>query len=352
MLSLIVLQITFLFSTAAFAPEELIFSAPPPPPPTSSQSLTLHTGWNLVSWNIVPMTQPIAMQDILPTSGWFGGTGANKLYKHDDSQVSHYYPLYGGSESWVWDVNYAYYMRLEQPPSTNWSFSDQPLINRLSFTINPSAAWDDSCDVLRPDSYTNGWFFMGYSPPGYCKLATIFNTTNPPNGGPTYNDYVGPLHWLMWYNDSPNNYPHRGVNDQYLIIVKDDQGKVYIPYDPNSSTETQEVDQIGVLEPGRGYFLGFRRPTTPIDFAGWEGYPGWPENSLPPDPKVVQAQTASGSHFQFTKYTQWSYPVVIDTVDLNQTPMVQGDEIGIFDGNLCVGAGAFQGSFPLVIPTW
>ncbi|MCX6639688.1 MAG: T9SS type A sorting domain-containing protein [bacterium] len=325
------------------------------------QSITLHTGWNLVSWNIVPPDPdwpitPLLMQEILPTTQlpdpptWFQTTNG-KLWTHEHAEEWWNYPEYLGSGSWVWDLNFAYYLKLDQPHCWN-DFTNRELIDRTDFSIEPSAAWDD-LDPFNPDAYTNGWFFMGYSAPGYCKLATNFNTPNPPNGGPDYNDYVGPLHWLMW-NSSSQNYTHKTQNDQYLIIVKDDKGKVYIPWDPNSQVPTEfgEIDQIGVLEPGRGYFLGFRRPTASINFAGWAAYPGWPQNSLPSDPKVVQAQTASGSHFQFTKYTQWSYPVMIDTVDLNQTPMTAGDEIGIFDGDLCVGAGVFQGSFPLVISTW
>jgi hypothetical protein len=65
-----------------------------------------------------------------------------------------------------------------------------------------------------------------------------------------------------------------------------------------------------------------------------------------------KAQIASASHFQFKACTQWSYPVVLDTVDLARIDLTNGDEIGVFDGDLCVGAGVYTGHFPLVITTW
>ncbi|MBU0518273.1 T9SS type A sorting domain-containing protein, partial [bacterium] len=58
------------------------------------------------------------------------------------------------------------------------------------------------------------------------------------------------------------------------------------------------------------------------------------------------------SHFQFNKYTHWSYPVIIDTVNFELTPLEPGDEIAVFDGAYCVGAAEFSGSLPIVINCW
>jgi len=89
-----------------------------------------------------------------------------------------------------------------------------------------------------------------------------------------------------------------------------------------------------------------------MNFNGWGNYPGWPLEGIPQDPKASQSEIASTNHFQFNQFTHWSYPVVIDTVDLEETPMVVGDEIGIFDGDLCAGAAVYLGEFPLVITCW
>ena len=43
---------------------------------------------------------------------------------------------------------------------------------------------------------------------------------------------------------------------------------------------------------------------------------------------------------------------MIDTVDLAQTPLEPGDEIAVFDGDLCVGSVHYTGSFPLLLNAW
>ncbi|MBU1651427.1 T9SS type A sorting domain-containing protein, partial [bacterium] len=157
-------------------------------------------------------------------------------------------------------------------------------------------------------------------------------------------DFVGPLHWLIWENDQPTGYP---LYD--LKIIKDDQGKYYIPDPDPVNHRRMPQDQIGVLEPGRGYFLGFAHAGN-YTFNGWSSWPQW--ESAPPEPKGNQATTSSGSHFSFNKYTHWSYPVYIDTVDQNECPMETGDEIGVFDGDRCVGAAKYSGEFPMLVTCW
>jgi hypothetical protein len=55
-------------------------------------------------------------------------------------------------------------------------------------------------------------------------------------------------------------------------------------------------------------------------------------------------------HFQFKDSTQSSYSIIID--DAPDCGLVTGDEIGIFDGDLCVGASVFQGIWPLPLTAW
>ncbi|TKJ40661.1 hypothetical protein CEE37_06775 [candidate division LCP-89 bacterium B3_LCP] len=323
-----------------------------------TQGLQLHEGWNLLSWHLdIEDPDTIAssymrMDEILPDSSyndWFHENDG-ELYKWDEADFN--YPDYPQSFQWEWDLNYAYYMLLEE--SHFWEFEDQPRFDLDSFTIEPDSAWNEEGDYYygEPlDPYTKGWFFMGYAAPGYCKLGSVFNDSSDPHGHPDSCSYLGPFHWLMWDDTAP--YDHIDSTDQYLVMVTTDDGNVYIPKDPDFSRGvTREIDQIGQLEPGRGYFLGFRKHDVSMTFDGWDGYPNWSTSSIPGDPKATISTTASANHFQFKKYTHWFYPVVIDTIDLEESPMVVGDEIAIFDGNLCVGASVYEGEFPLVISCW
>ncbi|TKJ41203.1 hypothetical protein CEE37_05935 [candidate division LCP-89 bacterium B3_LCP] len=321
-----------------------------------SQGLQLHEGWNLVSWHIEPVDDYgpyLEMIEILDTTGttndWFH-ENEGELYKWNEADLN--YPDYPQSPQWEWDLDYAYYIYLDE--SHFWEFEDQERFDLDSFTIEPDSAWNEEGDYYygEPlDPYTKGWFFMGYAAPGYCKLGTVFNHPSNPHGHPDNCSYLGPFHWLMW--DSTDGYTHFDSTEQYLVMVTTDEGNLYIPKDPDFSRGvTREIDQIGQLEPGRGYFLGFRRHGNSMTFEGWDGYPNWSTSSIPGDPKETTSVTSSANHFQFKKYTHWFYPVVIDTIDLEESPLASGDEIAIFDGNLCVGAAVYEGEFPLVISCW
>ncbi|HEX7342701.1 MAG TPA: T9SS type A sorting domain-containing protein, partial [bacterium] len=258
------------------------------------------------------------------------------------------------SAEWPWNLNYAYCLNLKSAAS--WGFAD---LER--FTLNavndfdPDPAWDSN--VLDPNSLATEWFFMGYAAPGYCKLASISMIgPQPPSGDPQYFQYEGPFHWLIWYNSDDPEHPEYPDNFPRwdLRVVRDDEGRFYIQ-DPDPVNHRQfPIDQIGTLIPGKGYYLGFNAdPNETYDFAGWINWPQWRDGDyVPPEPPSNQRGTASGAHFQYTKYTQWAYPVIIDTVDLGQCPMSLGDEIGVFDGDLCVGFAAYPDSFPLVITCW
>jgi len=315
-----------------------------------TQTLQLHEGWNLVSWHIWPSGQVGIYQTIaemLPNDGsqgehsWFHYDPGGKVYYYLKSQLDWPgYPLIGNQ---FWNVHWAYYFNMNGPH--NWNeYINMPEVWTYStgFDVEPSDAWDDqSHNTSSP--YARYWFFMGYAAPGYCKLASVPEGDYTSSGDPANFSYEGPFHWLIW--DEATYEPYE------LKIVKTDDGRVYIPY-PNPNQEVPPYDNIGVLEPGRGYFLGFANEGS-FPFEGWSNWPQWQnENFLPPDPKGDNAKTASANHFQFNPYTHWSYPVYIDTVDQSQCPMESGDEIGVFDGDRCVGAAVYQGEFPLIVVCW
>jgi hypothetical protein len=313
------------------------------PAETFSQSIQIHEGWNLVSWHIVPVDEygpTLQMFEILPGPPSWLTDNNGKVFTWESNLE--YYPDHPpGSASWEWDLDYAYYFEMDG--SATWQFTNRPHLTVGPVTdIDPNVAWDSN--RLDPYNMATEWFFLGYSTPGYMKLASIPNAEQTTSGNPGFFDYEGPLHWLIWHNQSPD-YP------QYdLKVIRSDEGRFYIPTPANPDNI---VDEIGVLEPGRGYFLGFAADENETyDFEGWPAEPVWRNEWLPPNPKESQSQLASGSHFQFNKYTHWAYPVLIDTVDLGLTPLEPGDEIAVFDGDLCVGASAYPDSFPVLITCW
>jgi hypothetical protein len=306
-----------------------------------SQGIQLRKGWNLVSWNVIPPdstpTTPLVMSDILdpddPVNNWFFEPSLyGQLFKHDDAQQ--FYPIYAATANWPWNLNHAYYLGTNS--NHFWQFQNCPLNSQSPFQFTTSAAWDSTFD----DSLAGYWFFMGYGVNGFTRLASIPYDTLTMTGDPNLYDYLGPFHWLIWQNDSLSAYP---LGD--LKIVKDDQGRFYLP-------QLNHFDNIGMLEPGEGYFLGFSSNSTQTyNFQGWSGYPNWQSPQPGPD-NANQPGIGSPTHFQFTAYTHWSYPVIVDSVDLSRVPLEIGDEIGVFDGNLCVGAAVYEGRLPIPITTW
>jgi hypothetical protein len=285
---------------------------------------------------------------------WFCENGQDEqLFKYDNA--TQYYPQYLQSEAW--NPNQAYYMLMVDPEA--WTYTDHVVypLAESDYTIPaPSNAWEaiNGAQWENPlfEPLGEYWYFISYPVPGYTKIATIYDDPLHPSGSLSGQDtYRGPFHWLIWNQANPSQ--HRSQMEpaqQYLTIVRTDDGKHYIPYLPGRIP--REIDQIGVLEPGRGYFMGFLSNAT-IPFDGWNAYPGWPTQGLPPDPNSPLPMIASAGHFQFKKYTHWSYPVVIDTVAIEGLELETGDEFGFFTpAGLCVGAQAYNGEFPVVVTTW
>ncbi len=327
-----------------------------------TQTIQLHPGWNLVSWHIWPSGTPEVFETIaqmLPDDGpngdhsWLHYSPGGKVYYYDDDDL--WWPDYSSVGNVDWNVDWAFYFEMNGLHNwdeyTNlpeaWSYSED-------IVFITSDAWDDYEGQPTNDPYANHWFFLGYSAPGYCKLSSIPNDPPPEQltniGDPDLFEYLGPFHWLIWYDsDIPGNPEDFPLYE--LKIVKDDRGKAYIPDPDRQNHNRKPRDNIGVLEPGKGYFLGFAHQGD-YTFEGWAEWPQWREESVSPNPKSNQQVIASSNHFTFTRYTHWSYPVYIDTIDQEQCPMEPGDEIGIFDGDLCVGAEIYNGEFPLLVTCW
>ncbi|MBU0518956.1 T9SS type A sorting domain-containing protein [bacterium] len=339
------------FAPGEMRPHTLMLHEPDDPQPQTdyTQTIQLHEGWNLVSWHIWPSgTAGISEQirNMIPETGWISDNPGGEVFYYDNSE--HSWPAYDDIGDVWWYVDWAFYFNMNG--YYTWEYQNKPEVWPSSHDIEltTSPAWDDQPDQPTSSPYANHWFFMGYAAPGYTKLSSVPNELPPDqltdDGDPAHFSFEGPFHKLIWSENSPY-----GLLE--LKVIKDDQGRAYIP-DPQPHLHNRApIDEIGVLEPGKGYFLGFGHSGT-YTFDGWDNWPQWQNDNVTPDPKGNQATISSGSHFSFNKYTHWSYPVYIDTVDLNECPMEAGDEIAVFDGDRCVGADCFDGEFPMLVTCW
>ncbi|MFH1862447.1 MAG: T9SS type A sorting domain-containing protein, partial [bacterium] len=299
-----------------------------------------HAGWNLVSLHVMPEDSepydPLQMNEILPddsSNAWFFDQ-SSRIYRWDNDEI--FYSVYPETHTWEWNLSYAYYFWLAS--AHMWTFDNLPRYIGNAFTIVPDSTWDAALDEWNEIEY---WFFLGYSAPSYTKAASIPRVTPLPNGDPNNFDYIGPFHDLIWQG------PENNWQRYDLVLVTTDDGRVYIP--PPSIPGVEPLDNIGSLEPGRGYFLGFDG-SGPYTFPGWADYPAGPTSAPPSQPEIPQI--AASVHFQYKKCTQWFYPILIDTIDMVTIPLAPGDEIAIFDDDICVGATSYTGQFPLMIAAW
>ena len=124
-----------------------------------------------------------------------------------------------------------------------------------------------------------------------------------------------------------------------IDVLMDDDGRVYIP-NPQVGVNT-----IGNLIPGKGYYL----------FLSCES---GQEISWPPcyDTSVTAKSSIPLSRLADSRTTQYKcessglpYPVLLQALNDVVEP---GDEIGLFDQGLCVGAAVYQNESVIAIPAW
>jgi hypothetical protein len=131
------------------------------------------------------------------------------------------------------------------------------------------------------------------------------------------------------------------ADSDYVLIVKNDQGQFWSPGDG------PDFDMV----PGEGYQIGVN------DTLEYQYPVGQGSNSftLPPGAKN-QNQTVNSltsSHFQYISCTGDYYAIYIDELMVNGEPPSTGDEVGVYTPqNLCVGAGVYEGAFPIKIAAW
>ncbi len=313
---------------------------------TYNQAIQLERGWNLVSWYEWPPdpTSPtgLTMDDLFNSGGlpwgpqdWFNSdysdNPTDKVGRFDRSPDNPptFYPQYGKDlpgPPWTWNLRQAYAIYLDTGAHF-WEFTVRPLYNPptpppgdLDDDFSPNVAWDDYTQAGIPntperDTY---WYFISYPKRSQLKLHDS-NT----------------ISWLVNYLQNP------------VACIKDDAGRYYDPAHPYQAT-------LEYLQPGRGYYLGFRSGAAVQD-CPWFFNEGADPYGLEPSPKQEQPSSgtvSSASHFQFKSRTHWWYSIEIDTIAVDSLTPAVGDEIAVFCFDLCVGATVFEGQYPLYLAAW
>lgn len=119
------------------------------------------------------------------------------------------------------------------------------------------------------------------------------------------------------------------IHDQ-IDIVQTSSGLVWIP--------SMDVNTIGNMQPGMGYQVAIRA-TDDIDFA---------YNLMKSDTEESEDGKTEPKYFSFTE-TGLVYFVAIDCAELG---LETGDELAVFDNDLCVGAAVYSGGDVIAVPAW
>ncbi|MCP4707880.1 MAG: T9SS type A sorting domain-containing protein, partial [Planctomycetes bacterium] len=122
------------------------------------------------------------------------------------------------------------------------------------------------------------------------------------------------------------------VIDNIWWVINSNNGTYWVP---------GRVNTIGNMEPGQAYkvYHTFGETTTftyDCGSAAPASMPYWQETAL-----------------HFTSFQTGSlHPIIINEAKLDNLTLQKGDEIGIYDGEICVGSVVVQGNFPLCSGAW
>jgi len=116
-----------------------------------------------------------------------------------------------------------------------------------------------------------------------------------------------------------------------VVVVQDDAGTFWIP--------GYGVNTIGDMAPGKGYQIYVN---SDVEFT----YPAL-SGELPKRRDVI-TETMAPKHFTYRE-TGLSYAILVTGSD---EELQRGDEVGVYSGDRCVGAGVYTGTYPIVIAAW
>jgi len=124
-----------------------------------------------------------------------------------------------------------------------------------------------------------------------------------------------------------------------IVIVQTDDGRLWIP--------TLELNTIGNMVPGEGYMV-----IVDEDLNFNFNYPVRTEHGGEVTVELKPIEVSSElSHFNPVIPTGHPYTLVIDKVPYEYTHLREGDEVAVFDGELCVGTAVYRGE-QFAITAW
>ncbi|OGV73565.1 MAG: hypothetical protein A3K19_27845 [Lentisphaerae bacterium RIFOXYB12_FULL_65_16] len=122
-------------------------------------------------------------------------------------------------------------------------------------------------------------------------------------------------------------------SDPDIVIVQDDAGNAWVPGVSNT---------LGNLVPGKGYRIAISgSASTTFTYQASRGAAATPRGE-PPSPVV----------FQPTPLTGLPYTILVASLSIDGAAPQVGTEVGVFDGDLCVGAAVCTGEDYLQVCTW
>jgi hypothetical protein len=157
---------------------------------------------------------------------------------------------------------------------------------------------------------------------------------------------INPSDWTITLQPSQFNsiaYLHNGPMDAELAmadianvvnIVQDDAGNAWIP---------ELGITMGNLNPGKGYQV-FTTSDTAVTFS-------YGTYVAPTARTMAMGEKSIPTQYSFQK-TGSPYIIVIQSALTDGHPLEDGDEIAVFDGNLCVGATVWDSETTNIISAW
>jgi len=143
--------------------------------------------------------------------------------------------------------------------------------------------------------------------------------------------------------------------NQQLVVLWDDDGNVWIPkYNFGGAVDVNTIDDDGDadptndgLRPGKGYKIYINTPRT-FTYPAPASLTAVSKQRPALAKEKTERLSKEFAHFTVQK-TGLAYPIIITDA---RASLEEGDEIGLFTGDLCVGAGTFNGNYPAVVVAW
>ena len=251
-----------------------------------NQTIPLDAGWNIMSFNIVPPECDLltGISDVLPCLSRIVAEDGSALFYNE------------WTEEWVnnigcMDIRDGYYIRMNCPDdlSLDGGYVQYPI----------------------SDTLTAGWNIAGFP-------------------------YYSPIDAMELYADL--------ISDSLLIRVQDEAG-LPLFYDPFNQ---QWVNLIGDMEPGEGYYVSVNEDCDMVfEAPGVAALQPLVVSDLPIYLELSRGHAGGTTrgHFEVVYEGNPYLPMLVNaiSVTLDGIDMIEGDEVGLFDGELCVGAAVLSG---------